>query len=364
MSITINGSGQMTFNDGSVQSTAYDTNKAFGFKNRIINGKMEICQRYGSAVISPLNGYAVDRWSVSGGGTVPPATAQQVFDAPVGFTTSLKVTVTSAKTTINANETAYIYQPIEGRHVFDLQYGYATAKTTVLSFWVKSSVVGTFGGFVRNSNAGRNPPAISFVFNYTVNSANTWEYKTIVVPGCTAGSTNNDSNEGLAIMFNLYADAAHTTTQANVGTWVTGDFYTSSNCTNLFATNGATIQFTGVQFEVGNAATPFEHRHTTQETMLCRRYFIKMGDTTDNYALGRYINYSSTTSNGVGAYFHFGQNMRIVPSISGNYDISDGNPINFTTEPMLVKSDGVAIIINIPVSSFADIRGLNISAEM
>ncbi len=157
------------------------------FRNRIINGDMRIDQRNAGASVTATNSvrYTVDRFACfagapSGAGVF---TAQQVSDAPAGFTRSLRATVTTADTTASADSQYFFAQYIEGNNIADLGFGSASASSITLSFWVKSSLTGTFAGGVNNSAGNR-----SYVFTYTINSANTWEYKTITISGDTTGT--------------------------------------------------------------------------------------------------------------------------------------------------------------------------------
>jgi hypothetical protein len=167
--------------------------------NRIINGAMTIDQRNAGASVTVTldgsTGYAADRYFSSeiGDGAF---TLQQVTDAPAGFANSLKMTVTTPQTgTLNAG----IAQSIEGLNISDLGWGTVNAKTVTLSFWVKSSVTGSMGGAIQNSAQDR-----SYPFNYTINTANTWEYKTITIAGDTSGTWLVTNGTALIYIKHMY----------------------------------------------------------------------------------------------------------------------------------------------------------------
>ena len=238
------------------------------FRNRIINGDMRIDQRNAGASIT-LDGsgvYPVDRWrcdEASDGA----ATGEQVQDAPAGFVDSLKITTTTADATLTSNQYLGINQFIEGFYFADLGYGTASAKTFTLSFWVKSSLTGTFAGGIDNNAGDR-----TYVFNYTISVANTWEYKTITIAGDTSGTWATGNTRGLGLRFGL---GAGTGLEGTVGTWQTGSKLSSSGAVSIIGTLNATWQITGVQLEVGSVATPFERRPYGMELALCQRYYYK-----------------------------------------------------------------------------------------
>jgi len=264
MSVTYGGD-KITFDDGTSIASGLSH-----FRNRVINGAMEIDQRRNgsAATVDGDNVYGVDRWTSTeiGNGAF---TQQQISDAPSGFKNSLRITTTTAQTgTLNAVTRHYI----EGTNLADLAWGTASAKTITLSFWVKSSLTGTFGGAIRNdSDAGA---LRNYVISYTISSANTWEYKTITIPGDTTGTWPTTTGIGLIIWF------SHGT--ANLGaanSWSGSDHRGVTGQTNLISTLNATWQITGVQFEVGSFATTFERRPYGTELNLCLRYYYKLGGT-------------------------------------------------------------------------------------
>jgi hypothetical protein len=235
-----------------------------GFKNRLINSAMVIDQRNAGAAVTATSGYTLDRWNIreSGAGT---ASFQQVSDAPSGFSYSLKTTVTGTVSPLTASDRLLVRQSIEGFNTADLSFGTASATTITISFWVKASVSGQFGGAISNSALNR-----SYVFNFTVSSADTWEYKTVTVVGDTTGTWVGATNGvGLHLTISMATGSTYITT-ANA--WQAGDYLNTSSSVNLMATSGATFYITGVQLEKGSTATSFDYRPYGTELALCQRY--------------------------------------------------------------------------------------------
>ena len=236
-----------------------------GRRNLIINGNFAIDQRNSGSSITPTNGqFSADRWKCSLS-QASKFSAQQVTDAPVGFQNSIKITSLSAYTPVSSDY-FLVQQQLEGYTGAHLLYGTADAKTATLSFYVKSSLTGTFGGAIRNSN-GYNR---AYPFEYTINSANTWERKTITFAGDTSGTYLTTNGAGITTTFSVGAGANFKST-ANA--WAADNDIAGSNATDVVATNNATWQITGVQLEVGEQATPFEHRSYHDEAQRCKRYY-------------------------------------------------------------------------------------------
>jgi hypothetical protein len=251
MTVSISGTNGITFPDGSLQAAAASP---YVLKNRIINGDMRIDQRNAGASVANTTStlYSVDRWNISGGAATK-FTAQRSTVVPTGFTNSLLITSSSAYS-IGASDYNYLMQGIEGFNVADLNWGTANAQSVTLSFWARSSLTGTFGGTIRNliSSATR-----SYPFTFTINSANTYEYKTITIPGDTSGSWATDNSNSLTVCFSFGTGSTFSGTS---GAWASSNLVSSTGATSLVGTNGATFYITGVQLEVGTSATPFERR--------------------------------------------------------------------------------------------------------
>ena len=244
----------------------------YGFRNRIINGDMRIDQRNAGAAVTisaAQNIYTVDRWFGNGENTDGVFTVDQVTDAPVGFTNSAKITVTTADTSIGSSQFYIFRQYVEGNNAADLGFGTANAKTVTASFWVRSSLTGTFSGAVNNATNDRNYP-----FTYSISAADTWEYKTVTIPGDTSGTWLTDNSRGVGLTFSLGCGSG---SSATAGSWTsTSPVFGATGATNLISTNGATFYITGVQLEVGSTATPFERRQFGTELALCQRYYFNI----------------------------------------------------------------------------------------
>jgi hypothetical protein len=265
MSVTINGTSGLVFNDASTQATAAT---GFGFKNRIINGAMVIDQRNAGASVTQTTGdvFPVDRWIISGTVTSK-FTGQQNAGSvtpPAGFVNYLGITSSSAYT-VGAAEQFYIRQKIEGFNVADFGWGSANASTVTLSFWVRSSLTGTFGGSLLNSAQDR-----SYPFTYTISVANTWEQKTITVAGDTSGTWLTTNGVGLFVFLGL---GVGSTLSGTAGAWAAAGYFSATGATSVVGTNGATFYITGVQLEKGSTATSFDYRPYGTELALCQRYY-------------------------------------------------------------------------------------------
>ena len=243
-------------------------------RNRIINGDMRIDQRNAGAsvVVNASSPYVLDRWRFwanGGGGSGASFTVQQSLTAPAGFKNSCLITQTGSTSPTGTHFNIFA-QHIEGNNVSDLGWGTANAKTVTLSFWVRSSLTGTFGGVISNASQAR-----SYPFTYTISSADTWEYKTISIPGDTSGTWLTTNGIGLEVYWQLGVGASYL---GAAGSWAEAAYLGVTGATQITATNGATLYITGVQLEAGSVATPFEHRLYGQELQLCQRYFEKSYD--------------------------------------------------------------------------------------
>lgn len=258
MSVTINGTNGVTFNDGSVQPSA-----PVG-KNKIINGDMTIDQRNSGASVTPTTGtYTLDRYRAFQN-AAGKFTLQQSSTAPDGFSKSVQITSTSAHT-VAAGELFLFMQYIEGYNVADLAYGTSDAQTITISFYVRSSLTGTFGGALLNGAEDRNYP-----FTYTISSADTWERKTVTIAGDTSGTWLKTNGLGLQVNFSMGMGSTYT---GSAGAWASGAKFSATGATSVVATSGATWNMTGLQVEKNTTATPFEHLQYGQQFALCQRYY-------------------------------------------------------------------------------------------
>jgi hypothetical protein len=264
-STTLDSSAGLTFSDTSNQSSAASP---YVLKNRIINGAMVIDQRNAGAslTITANPQYTVDRW-FAGVTNASKISVQQSSTAPAGFTNSMLVTSLAA-TTPGTNDVYYIQQSIEGYNVADLDFGLATAKTITISFWVRSSLTGTFGAVLLNAGSNR-----SFPFNYTISTANTWTQVSQTIAGDTTGTWNTTNGTGFQLRFGLGAGSTY---QGVAGSWGTTNAVTTTTATNVLASSSNYIYFTGVQLEIGSTATPFERRLYNQELANCQRYYWRV----------------------------------------------------------------------------------------
>jgi len=280
----------------------------------IINGDMLINQR--NAVFTNPNGvFPVDRFGVEQ--YVSTTTTQQSTTAPSGYSNSLLVTNGNAYTPTSANFTYRVYQNIEGFNTAPLLFGTSSAKTITISFWVRSSLTGTFGVAIQNSAQDR-----SYVSTYTITQANTFEKKTITITGDTAGTWIGATNGvGLRLIFDLGSRANRTASSANA--WETGNFSRVSGCVEINSTTGATFYVTGVKLEEGSEATDFQHILYPEELTKCKRYYQVYGGSGNYHAFASVGTYNP--SSGVG-YLDLEVTMRTVPTGStvGTFQASNG----------------------------------------
>jgi hypothetical protein len=246
------------------------TANTYGFKNRLINGQMQIDQRTAGAVSTPVNNTypSVDRYKYYLGAASKCTTQQLTASPPANFTSYLNITSTSAYT-VGASESFFITQIIEGFNVADLGWGTANAKSVTLSFWVQSSLTGTFGGAVVNYGQTTN-----WTFAYTITAANTWQQVSVTLTGPTTGSWSLGTNS--PSMYVAFSFAAGSSAQGAASTsWATvgAGVFAPTGQVNLVGTNGATWNITGIQLEVGSQATSFDFRSIGTELALCQRYF-------------------------------------------------------------------------------------------
>jgi hypothetical protein len=202
------------------------------------------------ALQSPSGKYSVQR---NAGGVTP----------PTGFINYLGVTSLSAYS-VGAAEYFGIRQSIEGFNTADLGWGTASAATITLSFWVRSSLTGTFGGALQNNAQNR-----FYAFQYTISAANTWEQKTVTIAGDTTGTWTTDNTAGIRLTFGLGVGSS---LSIAAGAWGSTTGFSATGATSVVGTNGATFYITGVQLEAGTSATPFEYRDYGRELMMCQRY--------------------------------------------------------------------------------------------
>jgi hypothetical protein len=304
MSVTYGGDS-ITFGDGSIVSSGSQ-----GFKNKIINGHMMIDQRASGNLAyanTGTNGFVtVDRIAYnnqSGASLTLQQSTTSGGAAAAGFTKSLKLTVTAANASLTSGQFTRFYSGFEGLNMADLAWGTADAKPITLSFWVRSSVVGLHSIVIQ----GYLVTTISaYAGTYTINTADTWEYKTITIPGATTGTWATDNSQWGYMTIGHGSGSAGGLIAAN--TWVTGQSGYANQATgtvSVLGTVGATFYITGIQLEKGTTASSFEFRSYQKELILCQRYFqiAARGTQGSNY---------STDSALMG--FYFPVQMRTNPS--------------------------------------------------
>jgi hypothetical protein len=300
---------------GLLSSTAQYT----GFKNRIINGAMVIDQRNAGAAVTINSGahtYTVDRWSGFGQTSDGVFTVQRSSVAPAGFINSLLTTVTTADASIGASQFYGLRQAIEGFNISDFGFGTATAQPITLSFWVRSSLTGTFSGSVTNGAYNR-----AYPFAYSVSAANTWEQKTVTVSGDTTGTWATDNSAGLYLYFDLGSGSSN---KGTAGVWNAGGLVGVTGSVNLISTNGATFYITGVQLEKGSTATSFDYRPYGTELALCQRYYWQLSSSDKGGHVNGiiYQGWADTATSSIGIV-QFPMTMRTSPTLSTSGTIGD-----------------------------------------
>ena len=313
-----------------------------GARNRIINGDMRIDQRNAGASVTPSGGtgyFSCDRWQqwLSQNSKY---SIQRSTVAPAGFANSLLATSLSAYTVLTTDNFA-LNQNIEGFNAQDLGWGTASASSITLSFWVRSSLTGTFGGAFSNSAVNR-----SYPFTYTISAANTWEQKTVTIAGDTTGTWLTDNGIGIRLWFSIGAGSTYLGT---AGSWAGADYRGATGQTSVVGTNGATFYITGVQLEPGTVATPFERRSYGQELMLAQRYFASLDNGSNNIA-GPWGAFYSTT--GCRVWRQLPVVMRVAPTVVttgltfervGGGTATAASIANVVTQKEIVSFDGIGI---------------------
>ena len=338
--VTIDGTSGITtpMYGGAISSNA--VTPVVGMKNKIINGACVIDQRNAGASVTITNTsaitYVLDRW-FGYGSAASKFSIQQDAGAvtpPAGFTDYLGVTSLAA-TSVGSSDFYFIGQYLEGFNTADLGFGTASAKTVTLSFWVRSSLTGTFGGSLENSANNR-----SYPFNYTISAANTWEQKSITIAGDTTGTWLTTNAIGIRLWFSLGIGSTYSGT---AGAWSGADYRSATGATSVVGTNGATFYITGVQLEVGSTATSFDYRPYGTELALCQRYyFTQDSGGTQYYPFGQptvvQTGSGTTACRMVVAY---PVSMRSAPTITssslslfGFFEFSfSGNPTTISVDP-------------------------------
>lgn len=280
-----------------------------GSRNLIINGNMAVSQRNGTSSVTPSNSYTLDRFGTNTS-QASKFTVQQDTTAPVDFVNSLKATSSSAYS-VGSGDVFTVYQNIEGQNISHLNWGSANAQTVTLTFKVRSSLTGTFGGAIVNSAQDR-----SYPFTYTISTADAWTDVSITVAGDTSGTWLTTNGIGIRVRFNLGAGSTYS---GSADAWASANYFSATGATSVVGTSGATWYITGCQLEVGSA-TPFEHEPFAVTLQKCQRYYF--GSVYGNSAPTNHGGFGTAHStNEVNIGFEFPVIMRASPSVTV-FDVS------------------------------------------
>ena len=323
------------------------TQNALGVRNLIINGDMRIAQRgTGTTGIVAAGFFDIDRVFYTENTVGGSFDSAQSTDVPSGqgFVNSHKWSVNTTATALTTTGWAKLRHVIEGLNSAHLEWGTANAKTVTLSFWVKSSVTGTYCISINNDDFNR-----CYIAEYTIDTANTWEKKTITIEGDTSGTWKTDNDRGIIVSWVLDAGADRETT---ANSWQSGADFATSNQVSWISNAGATFYRTGLQLEVGDTATPFEHRPYDMELARCFRYYWQGISIMNSYA----------TTGCVGQPYKV--RMRANPTITWSYGgtanrvyrISDGVQTTLTGPSTPTTTDQLYYIYS-TVSSWAASSG-------
>ena len=300
------------------------------FRNKLINGACVIDQRNAGASVTPTtDAYTLDRWKAQSSQSSKFSVQQNAGSVtpPAGFTNYLGVTSLSAYS-VGSGDYFAIDQRIEGYNMADLNWGSANAKTVTLSFWVRSSLTGTFGGCFTNNAFNR-----SYPFTYTISSANTWEQKSVTITGDTAGTWLTTNGLGMYVQFGLGVGSTYSGT---AGSWAASGYTSATGATSVVGTSGATFYITGVQLEAGTTASPFEYRQYGTELALCQRYFQ-----TGSFAMFGY----TLITEAFGGNVYFCVTKRAIPTIVYSNVVNTNNTGSYTTA-IAVNQFGAYAIAN------------------
>lgn len=245
--------------------------------NKLINGNFAIDQRNEGAAVSSAGGnnaYSSDMWFIYNRNKSGVFSLQRLSDSPpAGFGYYGRVTITTADATPPHDAEYVLSARVEGFNIQDFSLGTEDARNISLSFWVRSTNTGTYGVSVE-SGAGD-----AYVMNYTINAEDTWEYKTFVIDGNQSGTWNTTNGIGLKLLFDLGSGSDFQADSLESWSVATEHNHIAGN-TQLVNDNGASIDFAGVQIQVGDVATAYEDRPFQTEFDYCRRFYEK------SYAIG------------------------------------------------------------------------------
>ena len=300
-----------------------------GRRNLIINGAMQVAQRGTSVTGITSSGYrTVDRWGVNLSSVDQyVCTVTQESDGASGFSNSLKIQTTTAETAFESGDSVDIEQRIEAQDLQHLKWGTSDAQSLTLSFWCKCNKTGTQSIHIRAHDASH-----GYSTGYTINAADTWEYKTVTISGNTTGSITNDNGIGIWIRW-LLADGDTASTEDAWDTVNNGP-YAVSGAMEWGTSTSDYFQITGVQLEVGSVATPFEHRSYGEELALCQRYYFRNinSEVTGGANCRHYLGYADTSTNAIFP-IRYPVRMRAIPTLSysGTWNCESSSSSNVTS---------------------------------
>jgi hypothetical protein len=333
----------------SVSGSNLGAGNASIMKNRIINGAMVIDQRNAGAS-GTANGYTVDRWYYAGSQASKGTWQQNAGSVtpPVGFVNYLGFTSSSAYSVASGDYFA-IGQPVEGFNIADLGWGTANAKTITLSFWVRSSLTGTFGGALQNSGASRCYP-----FSYSIPVANTWTSISITIAGDTSGTWLTTNGTGVTVNFSL---GYGTTYSGTAGAWSANNYGSATGATSVVGTNGATFYITGVQLEIGSSATGFEYVNYQTSLANCQRYYWQQNSETSFAGIASGQMNATTTAR---LTLRYPQTMRATPTVSmttyGSFIVAQGGT-DLTPSAMTPYANSQSALIDVTTNAGTAGRG-------
>jgi hypothetical protein len=359
-------------NTASINGATPTTDNTMG-RNRIINGAMEIAQRRTSysQTSNAGNYHTVDRFSYRRSGTWSGVTAvtisQQSSGAPVGFKNFLRHAPVGSDATTPDNAAMLIDYKTEGFDTADLEWGTANAKTVTLSFYVRSSVTGTFCVTFKDTQSSGS--ITGYTAEYSIAAANTWEYKAIVVPGPTSGTWGTGNTKDIGIMWFISGD---TSSPSESGRLVSANSWSGSRPDNTYTANqsdamttssGQTFDITGVQLEAGSVATSFERRSYGQELALCQRYYYRIKPDVAYGCIAEIAHATATTN--ARARVVFPVTMRTRPTAleqsgtAGDYDVQLGSGVAVCSAVPTI-STGTVTTTQVAVVDFPVASGLTI----
>jgi hypothetical protein len=278
-------------------------------RNRIINGAMNVNQYNSGASFTPTSGsYIVDRFQYQGSQSGKFTAQQLSASPPPNFGNYMGMTVASP-VTVGSGDYFLLRQNIEGFSTYDFGFGTSSAKALTLSFWVYSSLTGSFGASIENYAENRSIP-----LSYTISVANTWTYITIPIPADTSGTWVGATNAGsMRLNISLGVGSSYSGT---AGSWTNAPTFQPTGSVSVVATSGAVFYITGVQVEAGTTATPFEYRQYGTELALCQRYCLNVNSANCNGSYNRYAYGECNSTTQISADVFFPVQMRTYPSLT------------------------------------------------